>query len=79
MHRNDWRRLAGLWCDYSVAIRRRAREKGDGQGWLAKGDKVYIAEMLAYSLAASVLELPHAVSSSLAQLAEYLFRFAAQD
>jgi hypothetical protein len=49
-----------------VALRRRAREKGNSQGWLAKGDKVYIAEMLAYSLAAAVLDLPHSVAPNMA-------------
>lgn len=66
MHRDDWARLAPVWCNYSVAIRSGGRMKSDGAGWLKKGDRVYIAEMLAYSLAAAVLQLPHAVVRDLA-------------
>lgn len=61
LHIDDWRRLAPLWCNYSVHVRARAQMKNGGNAFLKEGEKVYIAEMLAYSLAAAVLELPHQV------------------
>eukprot|EP00928_Gymnodinium_smaydae_P034545 TRINITY_DN24450_c0_g1_i1.p1 TRINITY_DN24450_c0_g1~~TRINITY_DN24450_c0_g1_i1.p1 ORF type:complete len:485 (+),score=45.79 TRINITY_DN24450_c0_g1_i1:50-1504(+) len=66
MHRRDWQALAPLWCNYSVAIRTRAVLKSDGLGWLKSGQKVYIAEMLAYSLAAATLRLSHRIVHDLA-------------
>ncbi|CAK0831516.1 unnamed protein product, partial [Prorocentrum cordatum] len=40
LHREDWRRLVPLWCNYTVEIRARAVQKSDGNAWLGgKGAK----------------------------------------
>eukprot|EP00927_Polykrikos_kofoidii_P046234 TRINITY_DN40450_c0_g1_i1.p1 TRINITY_DN40450_c0_g1~~TRINITY_DN40450_c0_g1_i1.p1 ORF type:complete len:522 (+),score=74.30 TRINITY_DN40450_c0_g1_i1:101-1666(+) len=77
LHKADWQRLAGRWSNYSVHIRSRARMKSDGVSWIPKGGKVYIAEMLGYSLAAAALGLEHQVVKDLAvdALSECIYPF----
>lgn len=59
MHGSDWAKLLPAWTNYTVFIRSHGHVHEST--WIKKGDPPYIAEMIAYSLAAVTSNLPHQV------------------
>lgn len=59
MHSRDWVKLLPAWTNYTVFVRSHGHVHE--ATWIKKGDPPYIAEMIAYSLAAVTSGLPHQV------------------